>query len=358
MKPLPETIRAIKARLGVDEVVGMLEALGYEVDTRNLRFKLRPDERTPSAHIKRDTLLIKDFGGDFSGDIFDLLERCHGMTKREAVQFVADFTGGHLEPVQAPSKPRPLPQPKKPPDGAVRAFYERMRAGKREAVQRHGKETMARRFYEELVPRPLRTGMDDAAIDRMVGYDLRNDSFTVALFDGDEPVTVAVRRASYNDRTVKWFTPRGHAKSFIPYRVAGDGEVYAVFGTKEILLLEGIGWNYIGFQSDSTAKAVARNERAGALLEAVRGRRLVLLLDNDDSCRATVAPLHDFFGGVCEVAPVDFADLLFDRELPKGYDFWDFAAWCESWEIVQWMIADYIDGVPPHDILDHDMEAA
>ena len=65
----------------------ILEKLGYELEGN--KFKLR-DERTPSCTIFNDCEL-NDFGGNFKGDIFDLLMRYHDMSFRDALNYVNNF---------------------------------------------------------------------------------------------------------------------------------------------------------------------------------------------------------------------------------------------------------------------------
>lgn len=75
----------LKAYLNRDAVACLIISCGYAVD-RAYKFKIR-DERTPSASIDKNGY-IKDFGGDFSGDIFDFLERIKGYSKDEALRIV------------------------------------------------------------------------------------------------------------------------------------------------------------------------------------------------------------------------------------------------------------------------------
>lgn len=75
----------IKPYLNRDVVASIIIASGYAVD-RSYKFKIR-DERTPSASINTDGR-IKDFGGDFAGDIFDFLEQVKGYSKEQALQAV------------------------------------------------------------------------------------------------------------------------------------------------------------------------------------------------------------------------------------------------------------------------------
>ena len=56
--------------------------LGYEVNA-GWKFKIRKDERTPSASINSNGK-IKDFGTGWYGDIVDFLEKFCSYSKREA----------------------------------------------------------------------------------------------------------------------------------------------------------------------------------------------------------------------------------------------------------------------------------
>ena len=328
-------IDEIKARLDVETVVCILESLGYRVNSRRM-FKLREDERTPSASVSPQGY-IKDFGGDFGGDVIDLLQEIHGMSLKEALCFVGEFIGAET----------PAPR-SKPPDSNPRRrgydieeLYQRYRQGMEQLIADKGKEWVRERLNANLIPPFLHNDLDDETLRRMIGYDRRNDSFTVSLFNGNSIEAVTIQRAG----EVKWKTYG--AKNFIPYRIDERPFVYAVYGMKEIFLMEAIGLPFIGFQSDSIAKAIARNARGEAIKERAVGKVAILLLDNDKSCQETIEPIRSHLPDSL-VAPVDFQEMLFDQELPKGYDFFDFLSWCESLQVAGWMIQDYIEGVPPY----------
>lgn len=81
----------IKNRLDREIVASLLSFLGYEID-RSFKFRLRPDERTPSASISR-TGQITDFGANWSGDIFDVLQEYHGQSFKSALEWTANCLG-------------------------------------------------------------------------------------------------------------------------------------------------------------------------------------------------------------------------------------------------------------------------
>ena len=61
----------IRTLLDGQHTMVILQYMGYKF-YRSRKFKLREDERTPSASIRADGY-IKDFGGNFGGDLIDLL---------------------------------------------------------------------------------------------------------------------------------------------------------------------------------------------------------------------------------------------------------------------------------------------
>jgi len=87
-------LQEIKDRLDGAAVVIILNHIGYTFYRGN-KFKLRPEEKTPSASIRADGY-IKDFGGDFGGDLFSLLQEYHDMRFDEAVGYVATCLGMEL----------------------------------------------------------------------------------------------------------------------------------------------------------------------------------------------------------------------------------------------------------------------
>jgi hypothetical protein len=85
----------IKSALDRDKTSMFLSYLGYEV-RRDYKFKLREEERTPSASIDRNGN-IKDFGSGWYGDVIALLHEHHGQTLKDATLYVADCLGVRYE---------------------------------------------------------------------------------------------------------------------------------------------------------------------------------------------------------------------------------------------------------------------
>ena len=87
-EPLP--IEEIKSRLSRELIADIISSCGFDVN-RKFMFKMRQDERTPSASIKEDGL-IKDFGGDFAGDIIDFIIEVKGVDLKTAVEIIGGYT--------------------------------------------------------------------------------------------------------------------------------------------------------------------------------------------------------------------------------------------------------------------------
>lgn len=83
------TIELIKKELTFEIVVDVLESVGYEVKAN--KFRLRDEERTDSATINYKSLVVKDFGSGWFGDIFSVLEEYQDMKLSEAIRYVSNY---------------------------------------------------------------------------------------------------------------------------------------------------------------------------------------------------------------------------------------------------------------------------
>ncbi len=104
----------IKETIDQRHVAKILLLEGYKVN-RSFKFALR-EEKTPSTSIRKDGY-IKDFGGDFSGNIVTLLQTQRGMSFKNAILYIADQLGidtnFEYRSTYNPPLIRKLPQPKK-----------------------------------------------------------------------------------------------------------------------------------------------------------------------------------------------------------------------------------------------------
>lgn len=165
-------------------------------------------------------------------------------------------------------------------------------------------------------------------------YSKYDDSLTIVLKDSNEIKTIAIHRTKDKEgNVVKWKTLG--SKKYIQYKIKDDF-VFVVYGMAEILLCELFDISYIAFQSDSIAKGLKNNiqwqEDIKPLLE---DKYLILLLDNDDSCRKTVFPISEQIHYKTKLIPLEMANLevmekaflyggTLKKEIPIGFDFRDY----------------------------------
>ena len=103
-----------------------------------------------------------------------------------------------------------------------------------------------------------------------IGYSFKDKSITISVLDNEVPQAVTIRSSG----DIKWKT--FGKKSFIPTRLTGKDEVYIASGMGEILLMDLMGYDYIGLQSDSVIHHLSSLE-LGSL------DTLIILPDNDTS---------------------------------------------------------------------------
>ncbi len=89
-----DKLHEIRDSLDLESTLHILQHIGYKIYPGK-KIKLREDENTPSVSIRRDGL-IKDFGGDFTGDVIDVLREYRGMSFEEAVRYAATCLGVKL----------------------------------------------------------------------------------------------------------------------------------------------------------------------------------------------------------------------------------------------------------------------
>ena len=81
-------LKELKAMLNDETVIDILIDLGYEF--RGKKFKYREDERSPSCKVYPDGYM-KDFGGVFAGDVFQLLYDKYDMKLSDAINYVSKY---------------------------------------------------------------------------------------------------------------------------------------------------------------------------------------------------------------------------------------------------------------------------
>lgn len=101
---------SLNFRQGRETTISILEQLGYEVNTKTFLFKLRQEERTPSAHVDKKGGIV-DYGSDFRGTIVDVL-MFRGMSQGDAIAEAKRLFGFSDEKPSSYTKIQKLPAQK------------------------------------------------------------------------------------------------------------------------------------------------------------------------------------------------------------------------------------------------------
>lgn len=174
-----------------------------------------------------------------------------------------------------------------------------------------------------------------------------DDSIAIVLKDKEEIKTIAINRAKDKDgNIIKWKTYG--SKKFIQSNMK-DNFIFIIYGMSEIILCELLGISYIAFQSDSITFGLDNHKQwIEEIKPMIQDKYLILLLDNDLSCRKTINPIKEQLAHPGNVIVIEMIDLLFTKAfltdttgivspngrkvwlehnneiLDKGYDFRDF----------------------------------
>jgi len=290
----------IKQHLDPATVRQLLEELGYSFD-RSGRFAIR-EERTPSASVDPRTGRITDFGGDFGGDIFDLLHAFHEMDKRQARQWVAERLG--ITADRGADTPTARPVRKKTPEE-----IERQKRREREEEARIIEE--ARREFDAMERVNLHnphhlvelnavapfwlysqaTVQDRAMFLDMVRYDRFNATLVTACIDGNARdfrfIGYKWRRRTFSDgRISKWHARKGTHPNRHPFiRIQrNDGPIYIVEGHHDALTAILMGLDFVMIPTAAYQGETESIERE------TRGRPLRFIVEDEKAYR-TMKPL-------------------------------------------------------------------
>ena len=334
----------------------LLREFGYRVNS--LKFKLRESERTASTSIRNDNGMIFDFGADFSGTIIKILINYHKMNFKNALKYLYICLG--TEGINLNEKIySPLKNPKEINKNILngRVIDLNITVPKVEIYSKSNTNLKPKKSYDlkeiatansdlfrtsqselESILTPLFLNNYREEIDKLypdllgsnsnvnIGFSNDYQSLSVILKDeNNELKTIAIRRNNNPKKIESWEKWKKYGSiSYIPSKVIENDEVvFVAFGMMEIVVMEILSLSYIIFQSDSVAKKLDKNEQFLKIRNSVNGRKLVLLLDNDDTCRETVKPLSRFLSSASEIVVIEFEKVL-KKELVKGYDFVDY----------------------------------
>ena len=203
------------------------------------------------------------------------------------------------------------------------------------------------KIYDSLKSNPIPSGYISKLIDLQIlehnprakeilkdfiCYSKLDDSIAIVLKDKEEIKAITINRAKNKDgNLIKWKTYG--SKKYIQYKIKDDF-VFCVYGMAEVLLCELFELSYIAFQSDSIALNLDNHKQwIEEVKQVIQDKYVVLLLDNDDSCRKTINPIRKQMSNPESVISIEMDNLHYMKallyggtvtNLPKGYDLRDF----------------------------------
>ncbi len=360
------SISELRARgyLTRDNVAQILINLGYKLSV-DYKFKIR-DERTPSASIDKNGRIC-DFGGSFSGSIFDFFKDIHGLTPKSALEFLNDFFN-----ISASNNPTPLPfkpiikarQPQPPQAKQVSAgeLAELNRVAnelslnalalfnKAHYIERKGEQS----FYERLngidVARQVeaftaqfyygqsglfnstflsafapkgQTALSFLILRGLLGYDFRREWMAWILRDERGNA----RAIAYNQRAqgLKWLRAKNSDNSFIPKQIRStNAPIFIAEGLSEIAIFSLLDFDFICLQNIGEISKASKGASANfnELLPALKGRKIAIIADND--ALEQNKALAEFLNANGALATAYYFSFRCYGKDVKGYDLRDF----------------------------------
>lgn len=190
------------------------------------------------------------------------------------------------------------------------------------AALRNDRGYISTKLYELIHPIILGNDVEKTRgiMHHFIGYSKKHNTLSISLYDSDEVAqTIALRHAIDKDgNSIKWKTYG--SKSFLPYWIDKSPLVFTASGMAEVLLFELFGFDYFLLQSDGIVRTLATNTHWKAILPLLNGKLVIYLLDNDESSKDA---FKTFQGHYLKSISIDF-EMMWDRDLPHGYDFRDF----------------------------------
>ncbi len=325
------SISELRARgyLTRDNVAQILINLGYKLSA-DYKFKIR-DERTPSASVDKNGRIC-DFGGSFSGSIFDFLKDIHGLTPKSANELLNELCGTKDSNNPAPLTFQPIvkksthpqarqPQPPQAKQVSAGELAELNRVAnelslnalalfnKAHYIERKGEQS----FYERLngidVARQVeaftaqfyygqsglfnstflsafapkgQTALSFLILRGLLGYDFRRECLAWILRD-ERGIAKAI---AYNQRAqgLKWLRAKNSDNSFIPRQIRNtNAPIFIAEGVSEIAIFSLLDFDFICLQNIGEISKASKGTSANfnELLPALKDRKIAIIADND-----------------------------------------------------------------------------
>ena len=260
-------IEALKRRLNQPLVRDIIIASGFEVN-KNFKFKIR-NERTASASISSNGY-INDFGGDFSGDIFEFLMKFKNMNFKESLKYVADILNYDENEDEY---------------SGILANEEKISLNEMASnlqLEFQKNKAKAVKEIELLFSKNFLEFFGIRQMEGFLGYSKKYKALAY-IFRNEQKDTKAI---AYNSRFAgkKRIREKGSKNSFIMSNLAlNDDIVIITEGVSEPLILETLGFNYICFQNAGEMANAQNNPQFQAFKERIKGKKVYIIADNDQA---------------------------------------------------------------------------
>jgi hypothetical protein len=334
----------------------ILSTIGYAVYSN--KFKLR-NEKTASASVKHDDGFIKDFGGSFKGSILSLLTEYHGLSFKQAKDYLYVCFGANnlkidgaygdlVSPYEINQKLYAnvtLNMDIEVPDVKVFKGQQKQQQEQKTSydLQEVGSSIIdgmiERASYDELqkVFKGIELDQYKQNIDSLyplvyeestnvaLGYSREYKSLAVVLLEEGKFQSISIRRNNNVDNKETWEKWKKYGTiNYIPNKIKKDDKnVYIAFGMMEIVLFEVLGVSYMVFQSDAVAKEFNKSTQVTDLVMKTLNKNIIIYCDNDESCKDAVTHLQTCFTNAKSLEVLHFEHVL-AQELKKGYDLIDY----------------------------------
>ncbi len=269
----------VKSRLSREDILTILTRYGYEVSTRDFKFRLR-DEKTPSAVINQDGT-IHDYGADFHGDILDVLQEYQRLSFTDALEVLKAYIGVGGDVIVPP---RASIEPKKEYVSTLSEEVHSKMVKYINELDNCEKQYQTFKFEqyknEALAITPLWVWQQASkeAIDlfkSVTTYDNRNHTLIGKIHDYEGKL-ISYKRRRYG-KSGKWITAKDtHPNKQCLVSIKNDGlNVYVVEGIHDYLTAILLGLNVVAIPTVNYQKFTEHE------LSLFIGRDLILIADYD-----------------------------------------------------------------------------
>lgn len=296
-----------------------LQSRGYEVD-KNFKFKIRKDERTPSASIYKDGK-IHDFGTGWHGDIVDFMVAFENLGKREAFAIAKSFTNQSINNTTF----KPNIQMNIQEQNSAK-HLERDEALEKFQAYKVGRDLNQARF-KELVNQTIHTANNNGLnqqLKELLGYDSKRDRITMPIIDSDGNVAnFWAYNPNYKEYKVLFEKnrPREIFNIQILNKTKKDEVIYICEGEKDALNAINLGINAIGMPSASS-KIKDKD------LNLFKDRSICIVFDVDVSGKNGAIALKNQLQSVTSQVQILNLEILAkeikNEPIKSGYDFSDY----------------------------------